>query len=130
MKRDFRFFEQWARRNGMAPVMRIKDVTVNGAPVGDILVADSGSPIELARTPDGEPAPHRRYYRTAWALDRGDKTWHASWNDYPMDTLLVYTERSKAQMRVKEAVDAATEQLKLLASPSIGLYRGNDRRLN
>lgn len=72
MKIDHRFFEQWAKKNNMRPVIKVSDRE------GDILIADSGEPFD-ARDDDGNM---RRVFRTAFAIQRG-KVWTASTNDYP-----------------------------------------------
>ena len=122
--RNTAFFEQWARRNGMLPAAEPYEV-----PDGEVLIADSMQMIDLPRTPDGEKAPYPRYYRTAWAIRRGDSAWHASWADYAPDEMPLYTERGKIEKRLEEALVHARLTIAQLAAPEVGLYRGNDRRI-
>ena len=85
-KRDYRFFEKWCRKHGMTPTQRIVDAKVDGKPVGDILLADSGDMLKLSDYPPTTGNEHGMifFYRTGFAIDRpGDKTWVASFNDYP-----------------------------------------------
>lgn len=121
--KDYRFFEQWARRNGMLPIQRITDVTINGKPVADILIADSGALINAVQYPPVEGQEHRMFafYRTGFAIDRGDKTWFATFNDYPSDSFAEYASaEGKQGKRLEEAVQYATRAL--AQSQEVGLY--------
>lgn len=111
--RDYRFFEGWARRNGMLPVTRITDVTVNGRPVGDILVADSGGLLSAREYPNDEhDLPY--YYRTGYAIDRpGDSTWLAAFCDYPVDTHAEYAGDSRQKARIEDCVRNAVQVIKV-----------------
>lgn len=121
--KDYRFFEQWARRNGMLPIQRIADVTINGKPVADILLVDSGDLINAVSYPPVEGQEHRMFafYRTGFAIDRGDKTWFATFNDYSSDAFSEYASKEGKQgQRLKEAVEYATRAL--MQSQEVGLY--------
>lgn len=122
-KHDYRFFEQWARQNGMLPVVRIEDVTVNGRPVGDILIADSGAMLSHHEFPNEEhDLPF--FFRTGYAIDRpGDKTWLAAFCDYPADAFAEYAGDSRRQARIDECVRAAT--LMIEQTQQAGLYNGS-----
>lgn len=107
-KRDFRFFEEWARRNKMKPFVRVEEQH------GDILIADSGSVI----TEGG-----KTFYRTGFAIDRpGDKTWLASYHDYDWMEFANETLAGKQQARVNEALEYARMYLK--QTHEAGLYDG------
>lgn len=123
-RRDHRFFEQWARRNGMRPISRITDVKINGKPVGDILLADSGEMIAGAEYPPMQGQEHGLpfFYRTGFAIDRpGDKTWLASFNDYTPGAFLEYgSAEARREKRCEEAIAFATEAL--AQTYQVGLY--------
>lgn len=121
--KSHRFFEQWARRNGMAPVVRVTDVMVNGKPVGDILLADSGELITATQYPPMEGQEHRMFafFRTGFAIDRpGDKTWFAFYNDYPADSFSEYGIDGRQDQRIKDAIQHATKAIE--QTHGVGLY--------
>ncbi len=130
-RKDHRFFEQWARRNGMAPFSRIVDVKVNGKPCGDILLADSGSLIDVHDYPPMAGQDHglTYFYRTGFAIDRpGDKTWLACFNDYPPNAYFEYgSHEARQRKRVEDCLAYATEML--AQTHQVGLYAGPSRRL-
>ena len=104
MKRDYHFFDRWARANKMKPVCRVEEKD------GDVLIADSGSVI----TEDG-----RTFYRTGFAIER-DQAWLAStheyeWTEFPEETL-----RGKQQRRINEALDFARKYI--AQTVEAGLY--------
>ena len=127
--RDYKFFEQWARRNGMLPIQRITDVKVNGQPVGDILVADSGETLNALRYPPMQGQEHRMFsfYRTGFAVDRpGDKTWFATYQDYASDSFAEYSSpEAKQKKRIEEAIQYATKAL--AQTYGVGLYERSYR---
>lgn len=128
-KRDHNFFEQWARRNGMKPIERITDIKIDGQQVGDVLLADSEDLLLLSNFPPNS-VEHKMFcfYRTGFAIDRpGDKTWIASYNDYPIDSFSEYAGAGRQQARLDEALEHALRALK--STYEVGLYRGNDRQL-
>lgn len=131
-KHDHRFFDTWARRHGMRPVSRITDVEVNGKPVGDILLADSGEMISLAEYPPMQGQDHGMifFFRTGFAIDRpGDKTWLASFNDYAPSAFLEYgSPEARLRKRCEEALVYATESL--AQTYQVGLYAGPNRSLS
>ena len=110
MKRDYKFFEEWARKNNMKPVMRIIEKS------GDILVADSGEPFFGTN----EQGVLGRYYRTGFAIDRGDKAWLASTNDYPAEEYDTMSRREGQEQRVNECLVYAREAL--IQTAKAGLY--------
>jgi len=110
MKRDHRFFEQWARRQNMKPVCRVAEADA------DILIADSGEPF-MGTNKDGNLG---RWYRTAFAIDQGDKTWLASFNDYPATEFDLVSKREGQQRRVNECLVFARDTLSKTAAT--GLY--------
>ena len=112
MKRDHRFFENWARENNMRPVVRIKEKG------GDILIADSGEPFYGV---NGEGLLGR-WYRTAFAIDRGDKTWIASTHDYDAVEYDAVSRRAGQEKRINECLAYARETLK--QTSKAGLYHG------
>lgn len=123
------FFEKWCRRHGMRPVQRITDVTIGGKPVGDILIADSDEMLSLSKYPptDGNEHGMIYFYRTGFAVDRpGDKTWIASFNDYPPDAFIEYDGESRKAKRIEEAVRYAAATLE--QTHKAGLYDGDTRR--
>ena len=115
----------------MRPVSRITDVKVNGIPVGDVLLADSGEMIALAEYPPMQGQEHGMifFYRTGFAIDRpGDKTWLASFNDYPPGAFLEYgSSPARLRKRCEEALVFATEAL--AQTYQVGLYAGPNRSL-
>lgn len=125
-KHDYRFFERWARHNGMAPVTRITDAKVNGRPVGDILIADSGETISVIEFPPMEGMEHSLpfVYRTGFAIDRpGEKTWFAAYNDYAPGAFLEYgSPEARLRKRCEEALQFATQALE--QTHKAGLYAG------
>jgi hypothetical protein len=125
IKHDERFFEGWARRNGMRPVMRISDVRVNGKIMGDVLIADSGTLLYQSEFPNQE---HNLlcYYRTGYAIDRpGDKTWLAAFADYPTDAFYGYSDRQKA--RIDDCVKNAVQMMHQVTAA--GLFDANRNRI-
>lgn len=112
LKRDFRFFEQWARKHNMLPVMRVKEKH------GDILIADSGHAF-LGSNDAGELG---RWYRTAFAIDRGDTTWIASFNDYNAVEFDLVSKNEGQNTRVNECLATARDTLQKLAHT--GLFDG------
>ena len=121
--KDFRFFDQWARLNGMMPVMRVTDVKVNGKPVGDILVADSEELITAVQYPPMAGQEHRMFsfFRTGFAIDRpGDKTWFAFYNDYPSDSFAEYGSEGRQRKRIEDAIQHATKAIE--QTQGVGLY--------
>ena len=128
MKRDHRFFEQWARRNGMSPVVRVTDVEVDGEIVGDILVADSELMISSTEFPN-EEHDLNMFFRTGFAIDRpGDSTWIAAFCDYPPDAFSEYAGEARKDARVRECVSEATKLMS--QTHKVGLYDGNSRSIN
>jgi hypothetical protein len=130
VKRDFRFFDQWARRNGMMPIARVTNVEVNGTPIGDVLLADSEQMIAGSEFPPMEGQQHGMlyFYRTGFAIDRpGDKTWFASFNDYPPMNFLEYgSPEARKQQRLNEALTYAREMMS--QTHEAGLYGGPAHR--
>lgn len=108
MKRDYRFFEQWARRNQMRPICRVEDEHA------DILIADSGEPIV---------SEGKQVYRTAFAIDR-DKTWLASTAETSVidPEMLARTPRGAQEYRVNEALAHARRAIS--ETHATGLYDG------
>ena len=129
--RDHRFFEQWARRNGMVPITRIVDAKVNGKAVGDILIADSAGLIDSVEFPPMAGQDHGMswFFRTGFAIDRpGDKTWLACFNDYPPSEHLEYgSAGARQKKRIEDALAYATEAL--AQTHQVGLYAGPSRTL-
>lgn len=115
MKRDFRFFERWARWQNMKPVVRVKEKH------GDILIADSGQSFTGLNS-DGELG---RWYRTGYAIDRGSKTWIASCNDYNAVEFDLVSRNEGQQRRVNECLLFARDNLKKLAAT--GLFNGTGK---
>jgi hypothetical protein len=109
-KRDFRFFEQWARENKMKPVVRVVE---DG---GDILIADSGEPF----FGENEEGLLGRWYKAGFAIDRGDKTWVASTNYYSATEYDLVSKREGQQHRVNDCLAYARVALK--ATLEVGLY--------
>jgi hypothetical protein len=128
-RKSYQFFEQWARRNGMLPIQRVTDVKINGQSVGDILIADSGETINALRYPPMEGQEHRMFafFRTGFAVDRpGDKTWFATYQDYPSDAFAEYASPEARQTkRVEEALQYATRAL--AQTYGVGLYEPSHR---
>lgn len=109
----------------MMPVTRIIDVEVNGEPVGDILVADSGAMIGRQEFPNEE---HQLpfFFRTGYAIDRpGDKTWLAAFCDYPIDAFSDVETSARQQARVRDCVTNAVQTIHQLAQA--GLFDGRNR---
>lgn len=127
-KRDHRFFEEWAKRNGMRAELRIKDYTVGGRPVADILLADSGELLSRKAYPN-EEHDLPRFYRTGYAIIRPGEmnggAWLAGFCDYPEDAFREYQGEGRKQQRLADALKAAG--LMLQQTSDVGLYRGNDR---
>ena len=113
MQRDFRFFEKWARTQNMLPVMRVKEKH------GDILIADSGQQF-LGTNSDGELG---RWYRTGFAIDRGSKTWIASFNDYNAVEFDLVSRNEGQKRRVEDCLEYARNTLDKFAQT--GLFNGN-----
>lgn len=110
-KRDFRFFEAWARRNKMRPFARFEEKN------GDILIADSGTVIVEGG---------QMFYRTGFAIDRpGDRTWLASYHDYPWQEFPEHSLAGKQQERINEALAYARSYLQ--QTHKAGLYDGDKR---
>ena|SRR5690554_1996935 len=105
-KRDYHFFEQWARRNRMKPVVRVEEKH------GDILIADSGEPF----LEDGELK-----YRTGFAIER-EKAWLAAYQDYQWNEFPDRTLAGKQEARVNEAL--AYARMYLAQTKAAGLYDG------
>ena len=126
-KLDRNYFERFCRKHGMRPVEMVGDATVDGVPVGDILLADSGDLIPLSKYPPVEGNEHNMlyFYRTGYAIYRDDKGWVGSFNDYPPDAFSEYDVGSRQGERVREALSYAAHHLK--QTHDAGLYRGNDR---
>lgn len=106
-KRDYHFFEKFCRANGMLPVCRVE-----GEKDGDILIADSGKPV------DGN-------YKTAFAIDRGDKSWLASIEETPFldPEMTSRTPRGAQEYRVNECLRYARRAIEQTAQA--GLYGGD-----
>ena len=96
-KADERYFEEWARRKGMRPYLRVRDEKH-----GDILIADS------ARLITGLPSDRglERFYRTGFCLYRA-KAWIASSWDYDYNEFPGKTRRGKQEARINEALEYA-----------------------
>lgn len=103
MKRDYKFFEKWARQQKMKPVCRVAEKNA------DVLIADSGDVI----TEGG-----RMFYRTAFAIER-DKAWLASTAEYEWNEL-EGSKRNKQQARVNEALEHARKYIS--QTVEAGLY--------
>lgn len=106
-KRNYAFFENFARQIGMQPICRVV-----GEKDGDILIADSG------KTVDG-------MYKTAFAIDRGDQSWLASVGETPFldPQMTSRTPLGAQQYRINECLEAARKALRETAKA--GLYRGD-----
>lgn len=115
MKRDFRFFERWARKQHMLPVMRVIEKD------GDILIADSGHPF-VGTNGDGELG---RWYRTGYAIDRGSKTWIASFNDYNAVEFDLVSRNEGQNQRVNDCLQFARDNLEKFATA--GLFNGKGK---
>ena len=126
-KRDYRFFENWARRNGMLPVTRVTDVEVDGEIVGDVLIADSDGLLAHHEFPNQEhDLPY--FWRTGYAIDRGTEgTWIASFCDYPPSAFIEYGGDSRQGARLQDCMKNAHEMMK--ETHKVGLFNGNDRRI-
>lgn len=126
--RDHRFFETWARRNGMKPVVRVANVEIEGEVVADVLIADSEVILSQGSFPNTEhELPF--FFRTGYAFDRpGDGTWIACFSDYPPDAFSEYAGDSRKQARVEDAMRDAVA--KLAHVHRVRLFNGNDRRFN
>lgn len=109
-ERDHRFFEEWARRMNMKPVMKVID------PEADILLADSGEPF-FGANQDGELG---QWYRTGYAIDR-DGAQLGNFNEYPAEEYADISAAAGQQARIKECLAYAREALKLTINA--GLYK-------
>jgi len=101
-KREEKWFEGWARKNGMFPVCKVDDKD------GFILIADSGRAIVEVRG-----ANHRAYYRTGMAFYH-DGDMIASSHDYDALDFPLQTERAAQEQRVNEALAHARAYLRKL----------------
>jgi len=110
MKRDHRFFETWCRKMNMRAVCRIKE------DAADILIADSGEPF-MGTNEHGEVG---RWYRTGFAIDQGDTTWLASFNDYNAVEFDLLSKNEGQQRRVNECLVHARDTLN--KTVAAGLY--------
>jgi hypothetical protein len=116
MKRDHRFFERWCQRMNMRAVGRFNtDRDGNDLPA-DILIADSGEPFYGANA-EGIVG---RWYRTAYAIDRGDTTWLASFHDHNAVEFDLVSLETGFKRRVDECFDAAVDTLR--KTDAAGLY--------
>lgn len=112
----------------MMPVHRVTDVEIDGEVVGDVLIADSDALLSRMEFPNDEhELPY--FWRTGYAIDRpGDKTWLAGFCDYPPDAFLDYGGESRQRARLDDCLDNAVQMMR--QTHEVGLYRGNDRKLN
>lgn len=119
--KDHHFFENWARKMNMRPVMKVEEKD------GDILVADSGEPF-FGVNADGTLG---RWYRTGYAIQRG-VAWIGNFAEYPAEEFGDVDKRKGQETRVNECLVAAREILK--QTKDVGLYNGReanfDTRLN
>lgn len=120
-KRDFRFFEAYARHNKMKPVCRVIEKSA------DILIADSGKRI-IEAGPEGSIAV---FYRTAYAIDRGDKTWIASMNETSAlaPEMVSRTERGRQEYRVDECLTFARKHLADMTKAELFSDDGGQKRI-
>lgn len=109
MKRDYRFFEMWARRNNMVPVGRFEEKE------GFVLIADSGEPF----TGLNDDNIYARWYRTAFCIER-DSTWTAHWQFYPAADYDLMSRAEGQKRRVQECLTFARDTLHKFAET--GLY--------
>ena len=78
----------------MRPIVRIAEDHA------DILIADSGEPFYGAN----EEGVLGRWYRTAFAIDRGDQTWVASTNIYDAVEYDAVSKRQGQEQRVNDCL--------------------------
>ena len=95
--KDHHYFENWARRMGMKPYLKVTDDKF-----GDLLSASSIYLID--RPPRG--TEHAKFYRTGFCLYR-DKAWIASSDVYGPEEFPLYTLRGKQELRINEALKYA-----------------------
>lgn len=117
MKKDFRFFELWCVQMNMRAVGRFPEKQA------DILIADSGEPFW---GPNKEGIIGR-WYRTAFCIDQHDKTWLASYHDYPASDYDLLSRKEGQKRRVNECLEHAKKTLAQTAAT--GLY-DNGRKEN
>jgi hypothetical protein len=110
VKRDFRFFEAWCAKMNMRAVGRYPQKNA------DILVADSGEPFVGAN----DKGIIGRWYRTGYAIDQQDKTWLASFHDYPAADYDLLSRAEGQKRRVNECLEHAKKTLNQTAAA--GLY--------
>ena len=94
----------------MKPVVRITEKD------GDILIADSGE----AFFSENDEGLLGRWYKTGFAIDRGNKTWIASTNYYPAADYDLLSKREGQQQRVNDCLLHA--RVVLAESNKAGLY--------
>lgn len=107
-KRDTHFFEKWAAKHCMKPVVIVRD------PDGDILIADSVEPIRVLGV-----------YRTGYAINR-DGLEIGNYADYPMRDFIIYSRDGGVQKRVNEALADARRTQALLKQS--GFYDAEKKR--
>ncbi len=121
IRKDYTFFEGWARKNRMKPICRIIEKG------GDILIADSG---ESVMNP-GDDGVLRKVYVTAFAIER-DKAWIASTNETAVDdpAMVIRTPRGAQEYRVAECLEYARKALRETLQVRLYTDRGDSRIAN
>src|SRR3990167_6442948 len=107
IKRDTHWFEKWAAKNCMKPIVIVRE------PDGDILLADSIEPIRVLGV-----------YRTGYAINR-DGLEIGNYADYAMSDFVLYSRDGGVQKRVNEALASARHTQTLLKES--GFYDGEKK---
>jgi hypothetical protein len=93
----------------MRPVVKVNEKD------GDILIADSGEPFFGTN----DAGVLGRWYRTGYALDRGDQVWVASTNVYDAVEYDTVSRREGQQDRVNDCLEHARNALSQISQSGL-----------